>query len=227
MAIQITKSELKLYKSNIPCECKQCKKIFGISKSDAYRVFKGTKNKNFCSRKCQGLFKTLISTKEIICKNCNNVITKPLSAISKNSFCSKSCAATYNNKHKTKGNRRSKLEMFLEKKLIEKYPNLEIHFNRKDAINSELDIYIPSLKLAFELNGIYHYEPIHGDKRLSQIQNNDNRKFQACLEKGIELCIIDTSKLSYFKETNAILFFNIIHSILCKKMEQAKGIEPL
>jgi len=42
------------------------------------------------------------------------------------------------------------------------YPDLVIHFNKKDAINSELDIYIPSLKLAFELNGIFHYEPIFG-----------------------------------------------------------------
>ena len=36
---------------------------------------------------------------------------------------------------------RSKLEKWLEEQLIKMYPNLEIHFNRKDAINSELDIY--------------------------------------------------------------------------------------
>ena len=73
----------------------------------------------------------------------------------------------------------------------------KFHFNRKDAINSELDIYIPELKLAFELNGIFHYESIYGSEKLNQIQNNDNRKFQACLEQGIELCIIDTSWIKH------------------------------
>jgi hypothetical protein len=57
--------------------------------------------------------------------------------------------------------------------------------------------YIPEIKLAFELNGIFHYEPIYGTEKLNQIQNNDNRKFQACLEKEIELCVIDTSWIKH------------------------------
>lgn len=135
----------------------------------------------------------------------------------KNIFCTKSCAAKYNNTHKTTGNRRSKLEVWLEKKLTEQYSDIELHFNKKDAIDSELDIYIPSLKLAFELNGIYHYEPIHGIELLSKIQNNDNRKFQACIERGIELCIIDASSLGYFKEQNALPYLVIITGIINKK----------
>jgi very-short-patch-repair endonuclease len=135
----------------------------------------------------------------------------------KNNFCSSSCAAIYNNTHKTYGTRRSKLEKYLEEKLKEKYPKLDIHFNRKDAINSELDIYIPSLKLAFELNGIYHYEPIHGPEKLASVQNNDQRKFQACLERGIELCIIDTSSIKHFKENKANKFLNIIIEIISKR----------
>jgi hypothetical protein len=134
-----------------------------------------------------------------------------------NFFCSSSCAATYNNTHKTKGYRKSKLEVYLEKVLTNLYPNIEMHFNRKDAINSELDIYIPSLKLAFELNGIFHYEPIYGPEKLSQIKNNDERKFQACLENGIELCIIDSSKLKSFKDSNAKPYLDIICNIINKK----------
>jgi len=92
------------------------------------------------------------------------------------------------------------------------------HFNCKDTINSELDIYIPSLKLAFELNGIYHYEPIHGQKKLDQIKNNDHRKFQACLEKEIEFCIIDSSSLKYFKPINAQKYLEIICNIIDKNL---------
>jgi hypothetical protein len=131
-----------------------------------------------------------------------------------NHFCSKSCAATYNNLHKKHGTRVSKLEKWLSEQLTILYPALEIHYNRKDAIGSELDIYIPSLKLAFELNGIYHYEPIHGQGKLDQIQNNDHRKFAACQEHGIGLCIIDTSSFDYFKPGRAKKFLDIIVKLI-------------
>lgn len=135
---------------------------------------------------------------------------------SKNHFCSRSCSVTYNNTHKTKGNRRSKLEIWLELKLKEKYSNLEILFNDKTAINSELDIYIPSLQLAFEINGIFHYEPIYGQDKLDKIQVNDNNKFMLCHQNNISLCIIDTSSLKHFKEHNAMKFLNIITDIIDK-----------
>ena len=82
---------------------------------------------------------------------------------------------------------------------------------------SELDIYIPSLKLAFELNGIFHYEPIHGMDLLSKIQNNDNRKILACAEQQIELCIIDSTDLKYFKLNKAEKYLKIITDIINQK----------
>jgi len=99
------------------------------------------------------------------------------------------------------------------------YPDLKILYCDKTAINSELDIYIPSLNLAFELNGVYHYEPIHGQNKFEQIQNNDNRKFQACIEYGIELAIIDVSNLKYFKENNCLKYLSIIQNIISQKIE--------
>lgn len=157
-----------------------------------------------------------ISYKKAIEKR--STIKRPNSK-STNVFCNRSCAATYNNTHKTHGCSRSKLEFYLEENLIKTYPMLEFHFNKVDTINSELDIYIPILKLAVELNGIYHYEPIYGIDKLKKIQNNDNRKFQACLEKGIELCIIDSSKLSYFKESNAKPYLEIVKTIIEQKIK--------
>ena len=134
-----------------------------------------------------------------------------------NQFCSRSCSNKYNNARKTKGTRVSKLEVWLSKQLPELFPDLEFHFNRKDAINSELDIFIPKLKLAFELNGIFHYEPIFGSEKLSSIQNNDDRKFQACIEAGIELCLVDVSSMTYFKPKKGQKYLDIITNIINDK----------
>jgi len=133
-------------------------------------------------------------------------------------FCSKSCSGKWNNAHKKHGTRRSKLEIWLEKQLPSLYPHFEFHFNRRDAINSELDIYIPDLCLAFELNGIFHYEPIFGPEKLASTQNNDERKFQACVEAGIELCIVDVSSQKYFKPKSSQKFLSIITSVINKKI---------
>lgn len=174
----------------------------------------------FCSQRCSYDYKIKTKNKTVICLQCNKQFTKILSRIKDNvnHFCTQSCAATYNNTHKTYGSQRSKLEVYIEKELRVLYPDLEFHFNRKDTINSELDIYIPSLKLAFELNGPFHYEPIFGEQQLQKVQNNDARKFQACLEKGIEFCIIDSSKQKYFKESTSQPFLDIIKNILNKKL---------
>ena len=204
--------------TDLPFKCTICDNIFFIKKRFVTYYLKGKARNKFdtCSIKCRNIsFKNSI---DLNCVNCNKSFIKTISEIKKsksgNHFCSSSCATTYNNKHKTKGNRRSKLEIYLEVELIKLYPDLEFHFNRKDAINSELDIYIPLLKLAFELNGIFHYESIYGKDKLNQIQNNDNRKFQACIEKGIELCIIDTSQQTYVKEKTSKKYLDIIINII-------------
>lgn len=205
----------------LPCKCYGCANIFYLTKRKIKQIpCKSAKfSGKYCSLNC---YQSSQGKKEIIqCTNCGNNITIQLSDKKKstNHFCSRSCAATYNNKHKTNGNRRSKLEQYLETELTKQYRNLEILFNNKTTINSELDIYIPSLKLAFELNGIFHYEPIFGEDKLGQIQNNDQRKFQACLEQGIELCIIDVSQQKYFKEQTSIKYLNIVINVINNKLE--------
>ncbi len=209
------KLKLKCLNCNNVFEKRKTYIISCLNRNDEKRYYD---RNNFCSLKCLGENKTKIKTRIVECGNCGKKVKKNISQIrSKNNFCTKSCAVTYNNKHKTKGNRTSKLERWLSEQLKIQHPNLEIHYNRKDAINSELDIYIPSLKLAFELNGIFHYEPIYGRDKLKQIQNNDDRKFQACLERNIELVIIDSSSLKYWKPDKGITFLNIINEIINQK----------
>lgn len=206
---------------NLPLKCKFCGKTFYKSKKYITTIINKTGKRlrfYFCSRKCCNIFN--YPPIFVKCKQCNKSFKKIQSQIkiTKNHFCCHSCAATYNNLHKTTGTRRSKLEKWIEEQMKTLYPDLEIHFNKKDAINSELDIFIPSLNLAFELNGIYHYEPIHGQKKFNQIQNNDHRKFAACAENDIELCIIDTSSQKYVKPKTSQKFLDIVASILDAKL---------
>ena len=174
----------------------------------------------YCSKHCSNMAR--ITTIEAPCGSCGKLVTRVSNQVKKSKsghvFCSNSCSATYINAHKVVGNRRSKLEMWLENQLTSLYPNLIFQFNRKDTIQSELDIYIPTLKLAFELNGIFHYEPIYGTDKLASILNNDTRKFQACLEQGIELCIIDSSKQIRFTEQSSKQYLDIIRQIINLKL---------
>ena len=212
---------------DLPFECQWCGKTFYRQAKWIRSDLKIGRDRNkYCGHKCH----TLSSKRKIKeeCGNCHKeifILPSQGRAKSKSGkvFCSRSCRATYSNKHKTTGNRRSKLEVWLEKQLTNNFPQLTILYNKKEAIKSELDIYIPSLNLAFELNGVFHYEPIFGAEKLASIQNNDNRKFQACLEKDIELVIIDVSALKYFKPANVSKYYDIINNIILSKIGLASG----
>lgn len=175
--------------------------------------------KLFCCQECNNLYNNHLPTKvNHVCTQCGktfvNTARHDQRKKSTRVFCSKSCAATYNNTHKKVGIRRSKLEIWLESKLTELYPSLQIDYNKTYAIDAELDIYIPSLKLAFELNGIFHYEPIFGDDRFAKQQKNDANKFKLCHDHSISLCVIDTSKQKHFTEKSSQQYLDIITKII-------------
>src|ERR1700733_11282320 len=143
--------ELKAYinsakpNSLIELECPHCGGSFERVKNVLQSKFGPHNNfqRIYCSSSCS--FQAKIVKQKVICLQCAKEFLKLPNQIKKfpNHFCSHSCAATYNNTHKTTGTRRSKLEVWLEEQLKTSYPNLDIHFSRKDTINSELDIYIP------------------------------------------------------------------------------------
>ena len=200
--------------TSVKIYCSTCGNNTTISLRRYNRSKKRCYKNSYCSKLCQN--KGQETKKEVTCLNCKSLFLKWVNQIKRlsNHFCSSSCSATYNNKHKKYGIRRSKLEVWLENQLTNLYLDLKFCFNQKDTINSELDIYIPSLKLAFELNGIFHYEPIYGQEKLDKIQNNDHCKFQACSEAGISLCIIDTSQQKYFKPATSQKYLDIIIGII-------------
>lgn len=203
----------------LPCKCYECgNSFYKLKKRIKYEITHKKGDIRYCSNQC--LANSKKKEKSLNCTQCKIQFNKKLSDIkkSKNHFCSRSCSTTYNNKHKKFGTRRSKLEIWLEEQLTLLYPNLDIHFNRKDTIGSELDIYIPSLNLAIELNGIFHYEPIYGNDKLHKIQENDISKSKACHDLKIDLCIIDTSGQTYVKPKTSQKYLNIIINIFKERL---------
>jgi len=194
-------------------KCSFCNKQFTCRKKNIHeRIRKNLKT--FCSLKCVANTKRT----QILCSchNCGKEYKRIPTHIKKykHSFCSQSCTAKWNNTHRTKGNSISKLEKWLQSKLINLYPNIDFVFNQNTAIGVELDIYIPSLQLAFELNGIFHYEPIFGPEKLNSVQNRDQKRYHLCIANQIDLCVIDTTKQKIFKESTSQIYLDIIANII-------------
>lgn len=211
----------------LKCENPYCDNVFHVKKTRlkrTYNYYRKTKAMRklrlpkYCSNKCSRVNRKRINTLITSCICCKRYTTKKFHHIrhqdSNNYFCSSSCSASYNNQNKTHGTTRSKLEKWLEKELNKKYSHLNILFNSKEAIKSELDIYIPELKLAFEINGIFHYKPIFGEKKLKRILKNDQRKKILCEKKGITLITIDSSKQQKFNSNSSKKFLNEITTII-------------
>lgn len=83
-------------------------------------------------------------------------------------------------------------------------------FNSKKIIGSELDIYFPKLKLAFEINGVFHYQPIYGEDKFKRIQELAEEKRTRCQENDITLVEIDTRTQLQFNEAESKVFVNEI-----------------
>ena len=134
-------------------------------------------------------------------------------------YCSSSCAASFNNTQKRKS-RRSKCEKMLFDMLINHFKNISITPNDKNMLSGlEVDIAIPSLKLAIEWNGIVHFKPIYGYEKLNKIKTLDAKKIQLANEKGINLIVIPdlVSSKAYVSEAfHAIR--NIIENLNSEKM---------
>ena len=159
-----------------------------------------------------------------ICERCNNSY---LSDKSTSRFCSGSCRSIKLNLHQfahTKSGRsRSKIEIWLETQLLSKFQNLTFVFNDKQTINMELDIYLPELKLAFELNGVFHYLPIYGEGTLTKIQNRDQVRSLKCYDNGIELVTINLGNNAFtVKKSNDIL--EIISNFIFKNIKRIKVV---
>jgi hypothetical protein len=203
-------------------------------------------NNNFCSKDCSIKYST--KKIEIFCNGCGKNTLKSLYQFvrSKKLFCSSECHNKYKSKklflkdlfevnrsprnccsqdcykilqkyHKDWGSNRSKLECAIEKNLYNIF-SFEIIYN-KTHIGYELDINIPSLSLAFEFNGIFHYKPIYGIEKLLRVQQIDREKVAECKKRNIKLIVIDVSEDKSTKKVIRERFEQVL-SIINERIEE-------
>lgn len=217
--------------TQISIKCDYCHSDFFRSLKDFNKANKWGYKTQYCSHDCRAQARK-VKRVPIPCGKCGKEILKTEAELKLQPkyYCSIKCGVNGSLEYRKKpspskksGSQRSKLEIYIGDKLLQKFPTLEIHFNRRDAINAELDIYIPSLKLAIELNGIFHYEPIFGEEKLKQTKTNDARKIQACIENNISFCIIDISRTGTFKESKAVPYLNIVEETILRHLNMEIG----
>jgi very-short-patch-repair endonuclease len=195
--------------------CLICDKKWSRKKWTLEKSLKKYGNAGYCSRKCSN--KAKINWVIINCEECGKPSQKRHydTLFNKHFFCSYSCHAKYKNRNKKNGSKRSTIEKHIEEQIKSHFPT--INFTCNDTITLgglELDFLFPDFKLAIELNGITHYEPIYGIDRLSRSQDSDKRKMISCYQLGIELAVIDVSGAKYLTQKWKDTYWKEVKNIL-------------
>jgi hypothetical protein len=177
--------KFKIKKIEVFCNCCGSNTLKSVS-----QLVKG--KKIFCSRECSHKYKD--KRVKVACEVCDKLFLKEQCEIgrTKKNCCSKECALLLTKYHKDWGSRRSKLEVAIEAYLKDNFL-FHIDYN-KNKIGYELDIYVPHLELAIEINGILHYEAIFGIEKLLRTQKIDREKVLECNKRNIKLVVINVSK---------------------------------
>lgn len=101
----------------------------------------------------------------------------------------------------------SKLERFLLENLIKDGYRVEFH-KEQSLLNTKLqiDLFLPTLNIAIEVDGPSHFKPVWGDDNLKRNKGYDNKKTGLILGKGLVLIRIKQTK--DFSKARASAIYN-------------------
>lgn len=111
----------------------------------------------------------------------------------------------------------SKLEKFILAKLLEQ--NIKVDFHKEQTLSNtklQIDLFLPELNIAIEVDGPSHFLPVWGDDTLKRNIKYDNKKTGLLLGKGC--VIIRIKQMKDFSPSRASLIFDVL-------LEQIKNIE--
>ena len=89
----------------------------------------------------------------------------------------------------------SKLEKFLLQKLLS--DGFKVDFHKEQSLLTtklQIDLFLPTLNIAIEVDGPSHFEPVWGDENLKRNKGYDNKKTGLILGKGLVLIRIRQTK---------------------------------
>lgn len=114
------------------------------------------------------------------------------------------------------GSTGSKLELFLFQELLSNGYETEFH-KEQTLLNTKLqiDLYLPRIAVAIEVDGPSHHQPVWGDDSLARSQKYDNKKNGLILGKGLVLIRIKQTK--DFSKSRG-------HIVLDKLLDTLRGI---
>jgi len=108
----------------------------------------------------------------------------------------------------------SKLEKYLHKELIKAGYQVEFHKERMiQNARLQIDIWLPELTTAIEVDGPSHFSPIWGEKSLARNQKSDNTKTGLLLGSGAVIIRIKQNK-SLSQKYKRDLLKNIIAELV-------------
>lgn len=177
----ICKSEFKVWKSHSNllkcCKNDSCKKIHrkNIQKSI------GEKNK--------------VEKIKKICQICNYEFYV-LPCFNNRILCSKKCQLKFRAIKGAQGNKSISKPQLIIYEFLKEIFNDAILCDVSILKFQEIDIFIPSLNLAIEVQGRVHYEPIFGLKTFQRVQKNDKTKRTLLKNKNIMLLEIKVERES-------------------------------
>lgn len=119
----------------------------------------------------------------------------------------------------------SKLELFLFNTLLQDGYVVEFH-KEQNLLNTklQLDLFLPKLNIAIEVDGPSHFAPVWGEDTLKRNKGYDNKKTGLILGKGLALIRVKQSK-DFSKARATVIYSELLKCIELIQNSKNKHIE--